>query len=278
MVKIAELENPRLAQAFVDYLALRGIAITIQVKEGDTIELWLNDLQHQVEAEREYEQFIANPNQEKYLAASWEVEHPQKSQFHYQSPNFIQLIKAKAGVVTLTIMLLCCGIYLLQSLGFDGTIFNLFHFPDVVDQKWQLWRWVSHALIHFSLLHIAFNIMWWWQLGGDIEKRIGSSKLLQIFILSAITSGAAQFYVGGANFGGLSGVVYALLGYSWIFGTIAPQRGLMVPRAIVAFMVAWIVIGYVQPVVPIANSAHLAGLACGCLLGALDGWRVQSKA
>lgn len=276
MVKIAHVENPRLAQAFIDYLATRDIHITMQPNEQG-FELWLDDPVHQIEAEHEFAQFIANPNQEKYLAASWESAGTQTPQFQYQTPNFLALLKAKAGPITLAMMLICCVIYLLQTFGLGNPVFNALHFPAFEEQKWQLWRWISHALLHFSLMHIAFNLMWWWQLGGDIEKKMGSAKLLQIFVISAAVSGASQFYVGGANFGGLSGVVYALLGYAWILGMRAPQLGVMVPRSIVIFMLAWIVIGFVQPLMAIANSAHLAGLVCGCVLGALDGWRAQSR-
>ena len=42
----------------------------------------------------------------------------------------------------------------------------------------------SHALLHFSLLHILFNLMWFWYLGGAVEKRLGSGKLLVIALIS----------------------------------------------------------------------------------------------
>ncbi|WP_133154078.1 rhomboid family intramembrane serine protease, partial [Vibrio cyclitrophicus] len=69
-------------------------------------------------------------------------------------------------------------IFVLQQIGFGQAIFNALHFPAVDGQQWQLWRWLSHAVLHFSVMHIAFNILWWWQLGGDIEKKLGSLKLL----------------------------------------------------------------------------------------------------
>lgn len=273
MIQIAVLDNPRLAQAFIDYLATRQIEITMTQDENNHFVLWLKDPTHQVEVNHEFSQFIANPNDEKYAAASWETGSTSQA-FKYQSPNMLALIKAKAGVVTLGIMLICIVIYLLQSLGFGREIFTSLHFPAYMDQKWQLWRWVTHALLHFSITHIAFNLMWWWQIGGDIEKRLGSGKLSLIFLLSAAVSGAVQYYVGGANFGGLSGVVYALLGYAWILGLKAPQFGLQVPKTIVIFMLGWLALGFVQPLMAIANFAHLAGLVVGCALGLLDAWRM----
>lgn len=72
--------------------------------------------------------------------------------------------------------------------------------------------------MHFSLMHILFNLLWWWYLGGAVEKRIGSGKLVVITIISALLSGFVQHQVSGPWFGGLSGVVYALMGYVWLRG------------------------------------------------------------
>lgn len=171
-----------------------------------------------------------------------------------------------------------CGDFALQQIGFGQAIFNALHFPAVDGQQWQLWRWLSHAVLHFSVMHIAFNILWWWQLGGDIEKKLGSLKLLQIFAVSSALSGAGQYWVEGANFGGLSGVVYALVGYLWVVGAKAPQLGLDIPRQIVGFMLVWLVLGYMQPFMAIANTAHLAGLAAGVIIGFIDAMKAPSSA
>ncbi|MFV0575777.1 MAG: rhomboid family intramembrane serine protease GlpG [Vibrio sp.] len=271
MIRLVALNNPRSGQAFIDYMASRQIDI-IMMPEGDgKFALWLKQPEFQTEVEAELALFMQNPSAQKYQAASWNVADTRTQQFHYHSPSFISQIKAKAGPLTLGIMAVCLIIYALQFLGFGQEIFQALHFPATIDQKWQLWRWISHALLHFSIAHIAFNLLWWWQFGGDIEKKIGSVKLLQIFLVSAALSGAAQFWVEGANFGGLSGVVYALLGYTWILGLLRPEKGLFAPKPLVIFMLGWLVLGFIQPFMAIANSAHLAGLVAGCALAALEG-------
>lgn len=275
MVRLVALNNPRLAQAFIDYMASRHIEIKMLPEGNGQFALWLQTDEHQAEVEAELTIFLENPTASKYQAASWEVADSRTQKFQYSTPNFIDMIKAKAGPFTLLIMVTCIVIYTLQILGLARQIFEVLHFPSDPQEKWQLWRWVSHALLHFSITHIAFNLLWWWELGGDIEKKLGSLKLLQIFIFSAVLSGAAQYWVGGANFGGLSGVVYALLGYIWIRGILRPNQGLFIPKSIVIFMLAWLVIGYIQPFMAIANSAHLAGLIAGCAMAALEG---RSKA
>lgn len=270
MVRLMVLNNARVAQAFIDYMASRQISIQMSPEGEGRVALWLLDDQHQVETEAELNRFLSEPSHKRYQAASWDVAETRKSQFHYHTPSFLSMIKAKAGPVTLSIMLLCVVIFILQQLGFNRQIFQVLHFPALDGQQWQLWRWLSHAVLHFSVMHIAFNILWWWQLGGDIEKKLGGLKLLQIFAVSSALSGAGQYWVEGANFGGLSGVVYALVGYLWVVSTKAPQLGLTIPRQIVGFMLIWLVLGYMQPFMAIANTAHLAGLIAGLGIGWID--------
>lgn len=270
MVRLMVLNNARVAQAFIDYMASRHISIQMSPEGEGRVALWLIDAQHQVETEAELNRFLSEPNHKRYQAASWDVAETRKSQFHYHTPSFLSMIKAKAGPVTLSVMLLCVVIFALQQLGFNKPIFQMLHFPALDGQQWQLWRWLSHAALHFSVMHIAFNILWWWQLGGDIEKKLGGLKLLQIFAISSALSGAGQYWVEGANFGGLSGVVYALVGYLWVVSTKAPQLGLTIPRQIVGFMLIWLVLGYMQPFMAIANTAHLAGLIAGVGIGWID--------
>ncbi len=149
--------------------------------------------------------------------------------------------------MTLFIMAASIVVFVLLQLKSAPSVLLALHFPADASQQWQLWRWVTHAILHFSALHIAFNVLWWWQLGGDIEQKLGSKKLLQIFLVSAALSGAGQYWVEGANFGGLSGVVYALVGYLWMLGSKSPQVGLGIARPIVGFMLVWLVLGFVQP-------------------------------
>lgn len=270
MVRLISLNNPRMAQAFIDYMSSRGIEISMMPEGEGQFALWLTDLAHQTEVDAELKQFLHNPSAKKYQAASWDMAESRKNNFHYNSPSFVSMIKAKAGPVTLLLMLVCMVIFFLQQIGLGQAVFSALHFPAFAGQEWQLWRWLSHAVLHFSVMHIAFNVLWWWQLGGDIEQRLGSFKLIQIFVVSAALSGAGQYWIEGANFGGLSGVVYALVGYLWMLGYKAPQLGLTIQKPIVGFMLIWLVLGYMQPFMAIANTAHLAGLLSGVVLGLVD--------
>ncbi|MCG9598625.1 rhomboid family intramembrane serine protease GlpG [Vibrio sp. Isolate25] len=276
MIRLISISNPRMAQAFIDYMASRRIDVKMMPEGSGQFALWLSDSQHQVEVEAELQHFLDNPSDSKYQAASWEMAETCTSQFSYQSPSMLSMVKAKAGPITLAVMLISVVIFTLQQFGAGQAVFSALHFPALAGQEWQLWRWVSHAVLHFSVVHIAFNLLWWWQLGGDIEQRLGAKKLLQLFLVSAALSGAGQYWVEGANFGGLSGVVYALVGYLWMLGYKAPQLGLNIPKPVIGFMLVWLVLGFVQPFMAIANTAHLVGLLSGVVLGLVDASRART--
>ncbi|KJY90102.1 rhomboid family intramembrane serine protease GlpG [Vibrio neptunius] len=275
MIKLISISNPRMAQAFIDYMASRRIDVKMMPEGSGQFALWLTDTQYQVEVEAELQHFLANPSDAKYQAASWDMAESRTGRFSYQSPSMLAMVKAKAGPVTLAVILVCIVIFALQQFGAGQAVFSVLHFPAFAGQEWQLWRWVSHAVLHFSVMHIAFNLLWWWQLGGDIEQRLGAKKLLQLFVVSAAMSGAGQYWVEGANFGGLSGVVYALVGYLWVLGYKAPQLGLSIPKPIIGFMLVWLVLGFIQPFMAIANTAHLVGLISGVVVGLIDASRIR---
>lgn len=277
MVRLFTLTDPRMAQAFIDYMASRDIEIKMMPEGGGQFVLWLTQAEHQIEAEAELKQFLANPAQQKYQKASWDMAETRVNRFHYASPSILGMITAKAGPVTLFVMLLCIGVFSLQQLGASKAVFTALHFPANVGQEWQLWRWISHALLHFSLLHLAFNLLWWWQLGGDIEKYSGRGKVLQLFVVSAALSGAGQYWAEGANFGGLSGVIYALVGYIWMIGYKVPQLGLNMPKPVIGFMLVWLVLGFVQPFIAMANTVHLVGMVVGVIMGLLDASKLKAQ-
>ncbi|WP_277593380.1 rhomboid family intramembrane serine protease [Pseudomonas chlororaphis] len=141
----------------------------------------------------------------------------------------------------------------------------------------QWWRLVTPMLIHFGFLHIAMNGMWYWELGRRIEQRQGSINLLGLTLLFSLVSNYAQYLFSGPSlFGGLSGVLYGLLGHCWIYQLLSPNPAYRLPRGVLAMMLVWLlicmsglisVIGFGE----IANAAHVGGLLVGCLTGLLGG-------
>jgi GlpG protein len=136
-------------------------------------------------------------------------------------------------------------------------------------QQGQYWRLLSPILVHFGVLHLLFNMMWLWDLGGAIESRWSSLELSVLVIAIGISSNLVQYLMQGALFGGMSGVVYGLLGYLFVLGRLRPDLGLQVPPQIMAFMMIWFALCWTGMLGGIANWAHTAGLAAGAAIGLL---------
>lgn len=273
MLRLIAFSNPRMAQAFVDYMAT--LHIDIQVRhQNNQVELWLADVSAEQMVRHELQQFINNPSDPRYLAASWESG-SSKANIVYRRTDTLASLRAQAGPLTLTIIIICVVVYGLMQLLGDDTLFNLLAYPSDSSQYIEIWRWVTHAFLHFSLMHILFNLVWWWYLGGPLEKRLGTAKLLEITILSAVLSGYGQAVFSGSLFGGLSGVVYALMGYSWLSGERAPERGISMQGSLMIFALAWLALGYFDMFgVSVANAAHIGGLIVGL---ALAWWDTRSS-
>ncbi|AQT94035.1 rhomboid family intramembrane serine protease [Pseudomonas azotoformans] len=148
----------------------------------------------------------------------------------------------------------------------------------------QWWRLVTPMLIHFGILHLAMNGMWYWELGRRIEVRQGSINLLGLTLLFSLVSNYAQYVYGGPGlFGGLSGVLYGLLGHCWIFQLLSPNPAYRLPRGVLVMMLVWLLLclsGLVSMIGfgEIANAAHVGGLVIGCLTGLLGGLYSRRKA
>ncbi|MFV0478589.1 MAG: rhomboid family intramembrane serine protease [Parahaliea sp.] len=144
-------------------------------------------------------------------------------------------------------------------------------------QGHEYWRIITPAFLHFGWLHIVFNSLWLWELGRRIETVTGRINMLGLFVVIAAISNCAQFIFGGPGiFGGMSGVVYGLLGFAWMGAQIQPRWAFQPQPAIMLFMIGWLVIcifGVVEVLGfgAVANAAHVGGLLAGVVLGAVFG-------
>ena len=271
MIQLLVLGDARMAQALVDYLATLGISCELTQSELG-VSVWLADERRLAQAQQEVKRFLSEPNHPRYMEASWQSGHADaRIDYSKGMTDPVTDFLHQAGPLTLVVIIACLAIYALDAIGlpiFDELAFHptLAQFTD-----WQAWRYVTPAFIHFSVLHLVFNLLWWWYLGGQIEQRLGSGKLFILLIVGAALPNIAEFFASGPRFGGLSGVVYALLGYSWLRARLQPDCGLAMPPALMGFMLVWLVLGFLDMLgTPTANMAHLAGLLVGLAQGWLD--------
>lgn len=143
----------------------------------------------------------------------------------------------------------------------------------------QYWRLITPVFLHFSWLHVAFNSLWLWDLGRKIEHHLGHFNMAMLFLVIAVVSNSSQFYFADPGlFGGMSGVVYGLLGFSWVAPLLQPRWDIRPATPIMLMMVGWLLaclFGFIEALGfgAIANAAHVGGLLGGAVLGALiGGW------
>ncbi len=276
MLELGHLPNERAAQALIDYLKGQGIDCQLQHAEHGVILSVMKEQDYGI-AKQEYDHFIRNPYEDKYLKASWD-NGTTGTKIDYGAPG-LQLVTqflSGAGPLTLSVMLSCTLIYLGFIFGFANPIFEALSFFGAVpgSDVSQVWRVFTPSLMHFSAMHIIFNLLWWWYLGGKIENKLGVTPLLTLLLIAGTLPNLLQYAIGGPNFGGLSGVVYAVVGYTWIMGIKRPEKGIGLPPAYIGFMLVWLVFGFTDMFgLSIANGAHIGGLLVGLAQGFIDSRR-----
>lgn len=265
------------AHLLANYLTSQHIDAKV-VQHDKEFVVVLDNSEHTDRAKVIAEDFLANPTNPKYQQAAWDSG---KNVQLAPSGSGFALSKIMSDAVkapfTSVVFALCVAVYLLSIFGLFAPIAqHLLMQPfSVLLQNHEWWRLLGPAFIHFSALHIVFNLLWWGMLGAKIERTLGVSMLLIVFVISATVSNAAQALFSDPVqgnlllFGGLSGVVYAVMGFVWWLGWLRPSWGLSLPNSIVGFMLIWLVLGYADILwVNMANAAHTAGLISGCLLAA----------
>jgi GlpG protein len=129
---------------------------------------------------------------------------------------------------------------------------------------------LSPILLHGGALHLIFNMLWLWELGRRIELRQSTLVLgLLITALALVSNTAQYFYGGGNNFGGMSGVVYGLFAWIWMWQLFCPAAGLRLPGSLILFMLLSLVLMTLLGLSMIAHEAHLGGFLGGIVFGAL---------
>ncbi|WP_392551252.1 rhomboid family intramembrane serine protease GlpG [Orbus wheelerorum] len=275
---LISFKQAEFAYTFIDYMATKDIILRTELDKDGNSQLFFDDScdDKLTIVKQELEQYIQNPYDKRYLDATWQKSNNHSFKLPAKKLNAGILNLAPVGVITLIITIVCIALYGLLFIFGPTQILTYLGYP-LPGQQAQLWRYITPIFIHFSLLHIVFNIMWWWYLGGMIEHLKGRFKLIEITVISGLLSNYAQASISGPDFGGLSGVVYALMGYVWLYGETRPSSGLRFERAMIIIIIVWLLAGFTGILGPIANTAHLVGLIVGLLLAVKDIWFIKKQ-
>ena len=82
----------------------------------------------------------------------------------------------------------------------------------------QIWRFLTPALLHGSLPHIAFNMYALLSFGTGLERHFGHLRFFLLYLLGAFAGNVASFlFTGGSYSIGASTAIFGLLGAEAVF-------------------------------------------------------------
>ena len=142
-------------------------------------------------------------------------------------------------------------------------------------QEGQWWRLLTPIFLHFGMLHLVFNGLWLWEFGRRIEVHQGAGRLLLLVCVIGLGSNFIQYlFARNVMFGGMSGVVYGLVGYCWGWSLVRPDQDFGIPRMLVYAMLGLMVLALTGIFSlfgfgAVANAAHFSGFLIGLLIGLL---------
>jgi GlpG protein len=308
MRRLTNFDTLETARRLNEVLFAQDIKSEVRDNADGSFSIWVHSDDQLDRAHSVLESFEHDPDSAKYERLVKTAQSKRREQASREKRSRHQTVDVRTnwwttrskGPLTIAIIIICIGIALITEFGERLDILRYLTITDFVVkgniighsglgsiQSGQIWRLFTPSFIHFSILnvgflHLFFNMWWLFELGSAIENRRSSWHLGLLIVVISGVSNLAQFIISkNPLFGGMSGVVYGLLGYIWMLGKFNPSAGLFVPKPIVIFMLVFLVLGFSGFFglfgVGIANIVHLAGLLVGALWGYLESGDIKRR-
>lgn len=183
--------------------------------------------------------------------------------------------------VTSGLFAVCVVVALISSLGSQPGDVSFLFYPTLSTEGWLsllsgiqtpiiFLQTLTPMFLHFGELHLVFNMLWLWYFGRQLESIHRTWRYAGLVLVMAFISNSTQYLMAGANnFGGMSGVVYGLVGYTWAIHTLMPNSYLSLNGNMFVFFVIALVLMEFFASSMIATGAHIGGLVSGLLIGLL---------
>lgn len=302
MRKIGTLAKKAHAVVFGDYLFSKGIETDIEEPPSGGFSIWVHQEDRLEEAEEDLRRFQENPNAPDFAhgASSGRERFREAQKEETKTRSRVVDVRSQWGVSRglgmpwLTAALMAASVlasilvFAYQKVPHGADILAQLFIADPrvkhVPFSWtpglvevihgQVWRLITPVFLHFSIMHILFNMMALRVLGSAIEIEKGPKILALQVLVIGIMSNVAQYYVSGPHFGGMSGVLYGLFGYLWIRGKYDPNTQYVMDRQTITIMLVWLVLCLIGLLGPIANTAHFTGLIAGVVWASISVRRI----
>jgi rhomboid protease GluP len=141
--------------------------------------------------------------------------------------------------------------------------------PDTINGQW--WRLLAAMFIHFSLVHITFNMVVLVQMGRMAERLFGNARFAALYFFTGLSASLTSlcwhpvFNSAGAS-GAIFGVLGALLAYVVRYRSSMPRTIQAQRFRTAAFIIVYSLFNGLTHQ-GIDNAAHLGGLVSGFVMG-----------
>lgn len=290
MRQIGRLQDETQARQFGDFLYSKHIDNQVDRASDGDWDIWVLDELRLEEAASLFERFTARPDDPVFVQGAGQGGRQRHRIKQASVPKRARIVDARTafykpavgfGVLTMTLIAISVGVTILTNLGKNDRVvayLSITHYSVDGDYyRWegglpevrhgQIWRLFTPMFVHFGLLHIFFNMLWLRDLGSMIETRKGTWLLLALVLAISALSNVSQYAYNGPTFGGMSGVVYGLLGYIWMQGKFDPASGLELHPQTVMLMIIWFFLCLVGVIPNVANVVHAVGAGVGIAWG-----------
>jgi GlpG protein len=294
------------ARKFADYLLTQQIPTHLAPEEGG-LAVWVRDEDKLDRAREELAAFNRDPADARYRAAVPAAdslrrqEAAREEDYVRRQRRFQDRMRGltlERRSVTIGLVVLSVAATLASNFGSSGSpvtqalAISTYHFVTINGvgyitqsalaevRSGQVWRLLTPIFLHFGTMHLLFNMLMLWSLGGAMEARRGWWRYGLFVVVVGVCSNLVQYYLGpqladgrlefdgGPAFGGMSGVLYGVFGYVWMKSRFEPDLGLSMTNETVLILMGWFVLCWLGVLGDIANGAHTGGLVLGLLVGA----------
>src|SRR4029453_16725017 len=77
------------------------------------------------------------------------------------------------------------------AVGDEAALLRMGALPNGGTLDHQYWRLVTYSLLHLNYLHLGLNLALLWWVGNIVERRVGSRRLLAVYLASVVAAGVA---------------------------------------------------------------------------------------
>jgi GlpG protein len=277
---IGHLKNEASARTFGGYLSSLEIRNMVE-PDSEGWAVWIYSEDQIQKGSQALTAYLQNPadrnfqNAAETAAASEQRQRREETAFAKRVRTADQIWK-RSDTAPLTLFLIGASVVITLFAGLNPSLANVRwllisegapgFLPEV--RSGEIWRLITPIFIHFGPTHLLFNMLVLYDLGRLIEMAQGTKRLALLVVVIGVGSNLGQYIIGGFSFGGMSGVLYGMVGYIWLRSQCDPASGLMLSPMTLGVMLVWFFLCLYGIIPGVANGTHTVGLVMGIIWGA----------